>query len=295
MMKMPIIIDGIQYGYYCVGRDVSVAYETISNLLEIMGYSLIIGILVSLLLGYLIAGRSIKPIKEAYMVKQRFVANASHELRTPLSIIMLSSETLEREMANSSGFLQQTVGDIKDEAINMKGLVENLLFLARNDASSLNIEKEQLDIGEMLHKNISSYRNFSDEKDIIINSQIEDNLKLLGDRKLLNSMISVLLDNAIKYTPPGGSLTITGIYSKGRRNNHIEIRVEDTGVGISKEDLSHIFERFYRVESSRSKHTGGYGLGLSIVKEIIDYHHGSIAVTSEIDKGSCFVVSLPVE
>jgi len=294
MMKMPIIIDTVQYGYYCAGRDVTIAYETINNLLNIMKYSLIIGVLISLLAGFLIAGRAIKPIQDAYLVKQNFVANASHELRTPISVIMLSTETLKREMDSNNEFLQQTVDDINGEAINMKGLVENLLFLARNDASSLNIEKEHLDLSELIQKNILSYQKISKEKDIVIKSCVENDLKMVGDVKLLSSMISVLIDNAIKYTPKNGTVTISGKLNKSKKHSEVILTVEDTGIGIKKEEVPYIFDRFYRVENSRSKETGGYGLGLSIVKEIIDYHQGFVEVTSVVNQGSSFKVVLPV-
>lgn len=287
-MRLPITINGITYGYFYAGRDVTIAYETLNNLQQILIISLIAGILVSLLLGFLIAGRAIKPIKEAYELKQRFLADASHELRTPISIILLSAELLQKEEKASEDIHRRTVKGIKEEARKMAGLVENLLMLARADSSDLNLRKSNFNISELLKSRVDSFKALAEEKNIIIKQNIEDNIECFGDEKRLETVVSILLDNAVKYTGEGGKITVTA------RNEAdlVQFCVSDSGIGIAGDEVDRIFERFFRHETSRSKKTGGYGLGLAIAKEIIEQHEGIIEVISQLGKGSHFTVKL---
>jgi len=288
VMKLPIVVGEKWYGYFYAGRDVTVAFETLNNLRQILIVSLIACVLISLLLGYLIAGRTIRPIKEAYETKQRFLADASHELRTPLSIIMLSTEVLLREIKSTEELKHNTVNDIKREAKKMTGLVENLLLLARTDNKGVSRNKTLFDFSSLVSTTISSFKYPADEKQIIIDSNVEPGVQLYGDVKLLSSVISILLDNAVKYTQVSGNI----IVSVKKEKSRINFIVEDNGPGIASDELDKIFDRFYRQEASRSRKTGGYGLGLSIAKKIVENHSGNIYVSSSLGKGSIFKVIL---
>jgi len=292
MAKMPITINNKTLGYYVVSSDVTIAYQTLSNLSKILFLSLIAGILVSTVLGYILAGKSLRPIKEAYLSKQEFLANASHELKTPLSVILLSTETLKGEINASFQFQRQVVLGIEDEAQKMNHLVSQLLFLSRTDSHTASIKYEHFNISESISNEIIAFEKIAQAKGIELSHAITPGLKLNGDRKQLISVFAILLDNAIKYSNDNGKVYVTLEKNKDNNNQGVKLTVKDTGIGIPETELKHVFERFYRFESSRSKETGGYGLGLAIAKEIIDQHKGTILVNS-IDKvGTTFIVEL---
>lgn len=289
VVKRPIVLNGVKVGSYCVAKDVSAAYETMDNLFKIMLITLIAGSALSLFLGFIISGKTIQPIKGAYLSKERFVADASHELRTPISIIQLSADVLKSEVNSHDDFLKQVISDIEGEAHRMTELVENLLLLARNDSGRLNVHRENFDLSNFLLKNIKPFNLLAEEKAIIIEENIQEGLIVYGDKKLLKSLIIILIDNAIKYSHVGGTVTVRATKTLGDK---LLLEVEDHGIGMAKEKLNDIFERFYRLESSRSKEVMGFGLGLSIAKEIVTIHSGSITVFSEEGKGSIFKVIL---
>lgn len=292
LTKRPITIGGVNLGYFEVGKDVTVAYETLNNLVKILLYSMIGGIVVSALLGYLIAGRTIKPIRQAYDSKQRFLESVSHELRTPLSVILLSANTLEDEIPDSEDFQKEIVSDIKDETKKMGGLIEKLLLLARSDSHKMIKSTERFNLSELVLREAKSFQSLANKKNITQHMEVEPNLMYEGDKKLLTSVISILTDNAIKYNKEGGTLTITLTSELKAKGHTIQLRVKDTGTGIPENELEHIFERFYRLEGSRSKKTGGYGLGLSIAREIVSLHNGTLQVKSEVGVGSEFMLNL---
>jgi Signal transduction histidine kinase len=292
MAKMPIEINTQTLGYYVVARDVTIAYQTLENLSKILVFSLIAGVFVSAGLGYLIAGRSLRPIKEAYTSKQEFLANASHELKTPLSVILLSTETLEGEIDPELAFQRQVVSGIKDEAQKMNHLVSQLLFLSRTDSSTATAKYEHFNLSEALSKELNAYEKIAQAKGIQLSQTITPGLKINGDRKQLLSVFSILIDNAIKYSKDSGQVYVSLEKNNDLKRQGVRITVKDTGIGMPEDELKHIFERFYRLESSRSKETGGYGLGLAIAKEIIDQHKGIIQVNSIEKVGTTFVVEL---
>jgi signal transduction histidine kinase len=289
--KMPIVIQNKRAGYYMVAKDVTVAYETLDNLERILIISLLAGTLLSFVVGHWLAGRSLKPIKQAYDSKQDFLANASHELKTPLSVIMLSTETLEGEIPPEEAFQRQIVAGIKDEAVKMSELVSHLLYLARKDSHHMLKDRETLNLSGLVESELKRFDGMASQKKISIGSSIIPGIHISGDRKLLASVIGILVDNAIKYTPENGKVLVELSQTVLKNQSDIQLSVKDTGVGIPVNELDHIFERFYRLETSRSKETGGTGLGLAIAKEIVEEHGGSIKVNSIEKVGTTFVVS----
>ena len=289
--KMPIQIGEETLGYYVVGRDVTIASETLDNLSRILLASLLIGVFIAIALGYLLAGRSLKPIIAAYASKQEFLANASHELKTPLSVILLSTETLDGEISKEQAFQHQVVEDIRDEAKKMSHLVSQLLFLSRTDSQNGIYKYENFNFSELIDKEIKSFEKIAISKSIVIHASLESNLKLLGDRKQISSVVSILIDNAIKYSKENGNVYVSLEAIDTKKGQGIQFTVKDTGIGIPESQLNHIFERFYRLETSRSRETGGHGLGLAIAKEIIEQHKGSITVKSIEQIGTTFTVN----
>lgn len=294
-VKMPIYYQGNDIGYFYVGKDISLALDTINQLLKSIIAISILGILISFIIGYLIAKRIIKPIKNAYEIKQQFLADASHELRTPLSIISLSTEVLNKEVPKDREFIHQIIYDIFDETSKMTKLVNNLLFLARTDNKVFSINKEKTDLYNILKSSCNTLNILAREKNISLINDAKSGFLLYIDPDLMKTAICIIIENAIKYTEKNGIITITSEKLIKMNKEFISFTICDTGMGINKSDIPKIFNRFYRAESSRSKKNEGYGLGLSILKEIIDKHNGSIIVTSEIGKGSCFKVILPKE
>ncbi|MCR4441408.1 MAG: ATP-binding protein [Peptococcaceae bacterium] len=227
-------------------------------------------------------------IQKSVEQQTRFVSDASHELRTPISVIRGYANLLSRWGRDDKKVLDESISAILSEAESMNHLIEELLFLARGDNRALKVNKEEFQLCEVINEILQETR-LIDTTHQIINERNEE-FVIMADRKLLKEAIRIFVDNSTRYTPPGGVIKLNCYLS---RQNAV-ISVEDTGIGISKEDLPHIFNRFYRAERSRTKESGGTGLGLTIAKLIIDSHNGRINVWSEINEGTIFRIQLPL-
>lgn len=225
---------------------------------------------------------------ELYMNQQKqFVSDASHELRTPIAIIQGYTEMLERWGKDDPAILDESISSLSQETANMKDLLEKLLFLSRSDRKTLEVDKEPFNLSRLCHEVIKETSFIDDEHDI--EPKISDDVILLGDRGLIKELLRILVDNALKYTPEGGKITISCAIAK----HNVILSVKDSGIGIPKEHIPYLFERFYRVDEARNKSTGGTGLGLSIAKQIINVHSAQISVTSEINEGTEFLIFFP--
>jgi two-component system, OmpR family, sensor histidine kinase ArlS len=228
-------------------------------------------------------------MQNSYEMQNRFVSDASHELRTPIAVIQGYANLLDRWGKEDKEVLEESITAIKSEAENMKDLVEKLLFLARSDKNTQKVEMAEFQINEVIDEVLRETK-MIDSKHKIINERNEA-IKIIGDKNLLKEALRIFMDNSIKYTPEGGSLKLNS-YVEYR---HIIIEIEDTGIGISKGDLPHVFDRFYRADKSRTKEAGGTGLGLSIAKWIILKHKGDIEVQSRLGFGTKINISLPIQ
>jgi len=226
----------------------------------------------------------------AYNAQLRFVSDASHELRTPISVIQGYVNLLDRWGKNDERTLQESIDAIKNEADSMKELIEQLLFLARGDNQSLSFTMEEVDISALVEEVVREAKMIDETHEFHVRT--EEGLFINGDYLLLKQALRILNDNSVKFTPPGGRISFAAARSDDRPGN-IEITVRDSGVGIPEESLPHIFERFYRADSSRARSSGGTGLGLSIAKWIVDSHHGVIEVVSRKDAGTKIILSFP--
>lgn len=226
-------------------------------------------------------------IKAAYDNQSRFVSDASHELRTPLSVIQGYADLISRWGKEDPAVLDESINAIKTQTVAMNELVNKLLFLTRAESKGLTITPVHFNFYELTEE-ISADIKFIFPKLRIVNS-IRSTLLLYADRALIRQLFVILLDNAAKYTPSGGSVTI----SDEIKENGIKISVADTGIGIPKDSLEKIFNRFYRVDRSRAKGTGGSGLGLAIAKYIVKVHGGEIIAESELGKGTKISVFFP--
>lgn len=226
-------------------------------------------------------------IQESYEKQNRFVSDASHELRTPLSVVSGYANLLRRWGSKNPEVLEESVQKIIEETGNMQQMVNRLLFLARADRKSQHVHLERFSVTEMM-------REIAEETRMIdgnhrLTDHIEENVVLTADQALLKQALRAMMDNSVKYTPPGGTIYL----SCRKRGDRVELEVADTGIGISEKDLPHIFDRFYKADEARTRGKGSSGLGLAIVKWIVERHKGDIRVESRPEKGTRFTVSLP--
>lgn len=226
-------------------------------------------------------------IKEAYERQNQFVSDASHELRTPISVVQGYADMLERWGKNDPEVLDESISAIRDEARSMKDLTEKLLYLARTDKTLIKSDKTEFDMEELMDEIARETRMIDTSHDIRCES--EKPLPILASRKSIKQALRIFIDNSRKFTPEGGIITLRAYNKK----NKIILEIEDTGIGIPKKDIPLIFNRFYRVDKSRSKKMGGSGLGLSIAKWIVEEHEGRILVKSKEGEGTRMSMVLP--
>lgn len=229
-------------------------------------------------------------IEKSYDEQKQFVSDASHELRTPISVIQGYANLLKRWGKDDRDVLEEAIDAIKTESESMKELIEKLLFLARGDNSRQRIEITNFQINKLIDEIIKETMLIDKEHEIINNQN--HNINIDADYNLLKEAIRVFIDNSIKYTPVNGKIIVD---SSLKDSSQVMISVEDTGIGINREDLPNIFNRFYRADKSRTKKTGGTGLGLAIAKWIILKHKGSINVKSKINEGTKITIVLPLK
>jgi two-component system phosphate regulon sensor histidine kinase PhoR len=234
----------------------------------------------------------ISRLKELEKVRQDFVANVSHELRTPLTTIKGYAETL-LDGALKEDVAFQFTQIIKKHADRLTKIVEDLLMLSRIESREFHLNQEALPLQDLINDVFDYVREAAEKKKISIDrSEPFPLLNIAVDRNYIEQVLINLIDNAIKYTPDGGRIVISAVERDGKE---IEVSVHDNGIGIPKEDLPRIFERFYRVDKGRSQESGGTGLGLSIVKHLVQAHGGKVWVESRLREGSTFHFTLPIQ
>jgi signal transduction histidine kinase len=238
-----------------------------------------------------LASKAIKPIKASWEKQNAFVADASHELRTPLAVVNSNLEIVMENENETVGSQNKWLSNVQGELERMKKLVDDLLFLARADSEGEEMTKEIIDLSGLLWKIYDLFTPLAQKKGLQLILQNKDNIAVLGNEYRIKQLITILLDNAIKHTSIGGNIELR----LEADINNLQLSIRDTGEGIPKEYLKKIFDRFYRVDKSRSRSQGGSGLGLAIAKCIVDEHRGTINVASEIGKGTEFKIVLPIE
>ena len=225
----------------------------------------------------------------SFETMRRFVADASHELRTPVSVIRGEADvSLSRERA--PGEYRDTLNVILDESRRLSTLIDDLLNLARADASALRLGTDRFYLNELVADCCREVESRAVSRGLALTCEAGDDIPFQGDEQMLRRVVMNLLDNAIRYTSDGGTITARTAAS----GNTARIQVTDTGIGIAAEHTVKIFERFYRADSARSRDAGGFGLGLSIVKWVAEAHQGTVECVSRPGAGSTFTVTLPV-
>ena len=231
--------------------------------------------------------------KLSHIEKQRreFVANVSHELKTPLSSMKLLAESILIQPNVEVEIYKEFLKDIDSEMNRLNKIIEDLLNMVDIDEEKLTIDYKLTYVNYLLEKVINSIKPLAKEKDIKIILNQWEKIQIYLDQDKIHQALTNIIYNAVKYTENSGIVEIS-LYKKG---DYAVIKISDNGIGIAEENIPYIFERFYRVDSARSRQTGGTGLGLAISQQIISLHQGMIEVESKINEGTSFYVKLPIE
>ncbi|WAA09211.1 sensor histidine kinase [Fervidibacillus albus] len=287
----PIFFQGELIAILFVGKDISPFNQLFHSLLMILAGLAVFFAGVALLISHIMSQKAMIPISNAFHRQQEFLADVSHELRTPLSVLQSSIEVMEMDVEEKEkSFFQKRLRNMKEEVKRMTNLVDDLLSIARSDSGEITLKKERFDFSLLAKNVVESVKPLSIAKHIQVEFSGPTSIFMNGDKEKLAQLLYILLDNAIKYSPIGGKIFLTLTAKK----NELQISVQDYGIGIKPEDQSRIFDRFYRSDKSRSRKSGGVGLGLSIGKWIVEQHGGAIQLSSELGKGSTFNVTIPL-
>jgi PAS domain S-box-containing protein len=243
-------------------------------------------------LGTITVLHDITALKKMDQMKSDFVSMVSHEIRSPMNSLLMQLKNISDGLAGAVTEKQQEILQRASEKIlNLNNLVTELLDLSRIESGLISHEKEQIDMRQLLTDQITFHSPYAEEKEITLQLNCPADLpSILANRQNMEEAFSNLITNGIKYSPAGGTITI----SVKTENQYLKLQVADTGFGISNEDLEKIFTRFYRVKDSNTRQIHGTGLGLAIVKSIIESHHGKISVVSQVGRGTTFTVFLPL-
>ncbi len=246
--------------------------------------------IISLLVGYFLAGRTLRPIEEMVKEQNRFISDASHELRTPLAVLKTSTEVALRDRKMSASEARKILEDNLEDIGSLETLSEHLLHLSQYQKGRRVLEFEKVNIGESAKRIHKKIQVIADKKKIDLKLKISD-IYINADRISIEELILILMDNALKYTLKEGRVSLS-VISEGE---NAVIKVSDSGEGIDRKDIPHIFNRFYRADRSRSKsRISGFGLGLPVARKIVELHYGSMDVSSLPGSGSTFTIRFPL-
>jgi two-component system, OmpR family, manganese sensing sensor histidine kinase len=290
-LTIPLQQDKESIGYLQVAAYLNPIQESLTQLRLFLsiGVPLTLGLVG--LFGWVLGGVAMQPTRRAYEQLQRFTADASHELRAPVAAILSNAQVGLLASVDDTLQQRQRLENIVYTTKTMSALINNLLFLARHQGRLNPVDLKEIDLVVLMQSLVDEYKTLTQELNLnfIVHLQPAP-VKLKVDPDLLKQALKNLLDNACKYTASGDTVSLK-VSTKLRR---AFIEVEDNGIGIPSEDIPHIFERFYRVDTARSRQTGGFGLGLAIAQQIIEAHGGQITVESILGKGTKFQICLPL-
>ena len=288
-MNLKLYPDTDNLRYIQLLINVDSENELVSHYFDIITVAILAGITMSIVASYILSKKTLVPIADTLKKQMEFVQNASHELRTPLTIIQAKQELLLEEpdakIIDKSEEIMLTLNETK----RLTKLTKDLMTLARADENKIKLNKEKTDIDELIGELAKPYIEMANlaEKKIILNLQYNGEISI--DTSKIYQVLVILLDNAIKYTEKGDTIELL-TYSK---DGKFTLEVRDTGIGISDEAITHIFDRFYREDKARNRETGGSGLGLSIADVIVKAHNGTIKASHNKPKGTVFTIKLP--
>jgi two-component system, OmpR family, manganese sensing sensor histidine kinase len=247
-------------------------------------------------LGWFLSGLAMAPIRDSYQRLKQFTADASHELRNPIAVIQTNVQVALSDPEPNAQMQQQHLQVIERLTRRLGRLVEDLLFLARQDSGSVQMRWASFRVADLLDDVVEEQQTVAASKGVMLNLEVlpeANDEKIIADRDQLSRVFTNLIANALQYTPKAGKVNIELAQTKRSGINQFQIKVTDTGAGIPEEAIPQLFERFYRVDPARSKSSGGTGLGLAIVKAIVDNHQGQIQASSRLNQGTTMTITLP--
>ena len=243
----------------------------------------LVGLAAVMLLVILFSGRIMHPIQESYEKQKRFITDAGHELKTPLTVINADLSVLEMDVGES-----EWIDDARLQTERLTKLTNDLVYLSKMDEAQRRVEMIDFPLSDVVSEVSQSFRSRAIVEGKTFESIIAPMISYRGDEKAIRELVSILLDNALKYSPAGGLIRI----SLALRGKAIELQVRNTAEEISQESISHLFDRFYRTDQSRSSETGGFGLGLAIARAVVSAHKGKITASSDDGRSLCITVLL---
>ncbi|WP_394923482.1 sensor histidine kinase [uncultured Robinsoniella sp.] len=266
--------------------DCSREINGMRNLLLVSALILVGGLGAFFLISLFLAKWALTPVEKAWQQQRQFIADASHELKTPLTVILANLNILSAHREDRIKDQERWLENTKTEASRMKELLNDLLFLARSDMAQTPKVFAEFDLSNTLWSCILPFESLAYERGVELNEEIIPGIHIVGDEGQIKQLIVILLDNACKYAKKNGRISV----SLEKKQEKIYLKVHNTGEVIPKEELEHIFERFYRADKSRARKEGGYGLGLSIAQTIAENHHGKILAESAVSTGTTFTM-----
>lgn len=247
------------------------------------------GLLALSAISYFLSRWALRPVEDAWNQQNQFIADASHELKTPLTVILANLKILLAHPSDTICSQERWIKNTQSEAESMKKLVEELLFLARSDANTVSSEKTACNLSDLAVNTLLLFEPVAYEQGVRLEQAVAPDLMVSADREQMKRLLAILLDNACKYAGADKRVTLT----LSRQKEKARLSVANTGSRIPEEELSHLFERFYRADKSRARTKDGYGLGLSIAQAIVQGHGGKITAEST-ENQTCFTVFLPL-
>lgn len=266
--------------------EISREKSMLSNLIITFIYVGVLALFIIFLISLYFANRAIKPVSEAWEKQNRFIADASHELKTPLTVINTNADVLLSHSDSTIGEEKKWIYYIKDEAQRMTRLTNDLLLLAWLDNGNNEMQKTEFSLSETVETVILTMEAVLYENNLKFTSDIAEGIKICGNPDSIKQLVMILMDNAVKYTPKGGTI---GIVLKKKEGKSV-LTVSNTGQPLPHEERKRIFDRFYRADESRTRSSGGYGLGLAIAYSICRSHGGHISAESADGKNIFTVV-----
>ena len=285
------IVDDYRYISYSDGDELHIIFLDCGRrmntfrtlLLTYVGVSVLGLAAVALLLTFF-SGRIVRPFLKNQEKQKQFITDAGHELKTPLTIIDADAEVLEMDIGEN-----EWLRDIQNQTKRLSGLTNDLILLSRMDECPQS-EKIDFPISDLAEETLETFQTLARTQNKTLTCRIQPLLSMSGDEKAIQRLLSILLDNAIKYSNEGGNITLT----LEKQKNLLQLCVFNTAESVSKESFPHLFDRFYRAEQSRNSQTGGYGLGLSIASAIVRSHKGKITAGTQDGKSLLITVTFPV-
>ena len=290
VVSMPMYEEsGEAAGVIQYARSLRGVHEEINQLILVL-LPLTLGALgLSAIGGAYMAGRAVRPVRKAFERQRSFIADASHELKTPLTLIRADAEVLQRGLTSPDD--RELADDVLAETDRMSAVLSDLLLIARIDAGKLAVRQEPFDLAGVISETADRFVARAASEGVQLEAQTPGKLRVRGDSERAAQILSILLDNALRHTSPEGNVSVVG----STRDGFVEAVVEDSGPGVSPEHLPHVFERFYRVDTARSRSSGGTGLGLAIARDLARAQNGDLEAENAEGGGAVFRLKLPVE